>query len=224
MLKYENQIKRVLRKINMANIKYVGYNYTVFCVNNIMEQLDNNDDKPSIIVAYQECANYFPRNKKNSRQNVEHAVRTFKEHASYEYKKMYNPTNPIETNTVFLYNLVQLVREADTESKSLFEKLARIDKEEDLYFLLTNNRGYVTIHDIEKTAMIMGKIINTDKDLIDFAITKCPGIYDVYSSSELTPEDFLKYNQKYLAIRFCTKEFGISIVEAKNLIESVLEG
>lgn len=70
----------------------------------------------------------------------------------------------------------------------------------------------------------MGKEINPndEKDLIRFA-TNAHGVLSIIKSSDMTPEDFLKYGQKYLAIRFCTKEFGISIVEAKNLIESVLE-
>lgn len=226
MLKYENKIKSVLKNIGMEIPKYSGYKYTIFCINNIMEQLDTSSDKPLITVAYSECAKAFSNSSKSyTKQTVEHAIRTYKECAiSREYEKLYDRgTN--QTNTVFFYNIIALIEEYNKETDSVFENLKRIDKDDDLYFLLSNGNGYVTSYDIGKTAKIMGKEINPndEKDLIKFA-KDAPGVSDIIKSSDMMPEYFLRYNQKYLAIRFCTKEFGISIVEAKNLIESVLEG
>ena len=224
MLKYENKIKSVLKNIGMEIPKYSGYKYTIFCVNNIMEQLDTCSDKPLITVAYLECAKAFSNPSKSyTKQCIEHAIRTYKECAiSRDYEKLYGRgTN--QTNTVFFYNIIALIEEYNKETDSVFENLKRIDKDDDLYFLLSN--GYATSYDIEKAAKIMGKEINhpnIEKDLIKFA-KNAPGVLDIIKSSDMMPEYFLRYNQKYLAIRFCIREFGISIVEAKNLIESVLE-
>lgn len=224
MLKYENKIKNVLKNIGMEIPKYSGYKYTIFCVNNIMEQLDTCSGKPLITVAYSECAKAFSNSSKSyTKQCIEHAIRTYRECAtSRYYEKLYDRgTN--QTNTAFFYNIIALIEEYNKETDSVFENLTRIDKDDDLYFLLTDGNGYATSYDIEKAAKIMGKEINPndEKDLIRFA-ANANGISSIIKSSDMTPEDFLKYGQKYLAIRFCTKEFGISIVEAKNLIESVL--
>lgn len=222
MLKYESQIKRALRNIAMERSSYKGYNYVIFCTNYLMEEMENGENKPLVTDAYRMCAKKYDsanKNKPNTKQNVERAIRTFREHSSYEYKKIFKTQ---DTNTSFLYNIITLVKERDNEMENVFSTLNRISKKDDLYFLLYDNKGFVTQYDVEKTATIMNVHIKSEKDLIEFAANKCHGIKKMYMSSELTPEDFLKYNQKYLAIRFCTREFDISIVEAKNLVESAL--
>ncbi len=199
MLKYENKIKSVLKNIGMEIPKYSGYKYTIFCVNNIMEQLDTCSDKPLITVAYSECAKAFSNPSKSyTKQCIEHAIRTYKECAiSRDYEKLYGRgTN--QTNTVFFYNIIALIEEYNKETDSVFENLKRIDKDDDLYFLLSN--GYATSYDIEKAAKIMGKEINhpnIEKDLIKFAKEECNmGIVYISTGSKLnekTLEAIVKY-------------------------------
>lgn len=226
MLKYEEIIKATLKDNKLQAPQYLGYYYLIYCINYIMEQRDICCcDKPSITVAYSECAKVFSNPEKTyTSHSIERAIRTYKKYTiSHNCEKLYN-RDVNQTNTAFIYNIIELIEKYGKETDSVFEKFTRVDKDDDLYFLLTNGNGYATSYDIEKAAKIMGKEINPndEKDLIRFT-ANAHGVSSIIKSSDMTPEDFLKYGQKYLAIRFCTKEFGISIVEAKNLIESVLE-
>ena len=230
MLKYEEIIKATLKDIKLEAPQYLGYRYLVYCINYIMERELDGDYHPLLTAMYSDCAKYYNNTSKRvTGSRVERNIRFYRCRLFYlmsdDIRKKCTIQDTI-TNTSFLYGLVDIVREKANNTNTLKNiNLKRVEKDEELYFLLTNGNGFVNAHDIVKTAKILNKT-DVDEDnraeLIEFAKT-LPGIKYVYSSEDLTPENFLKYGQKYLAIRFCTKEFGISIVEAKNLIESILE-
>ncbi len=230
MLKYEEIIKATLKDIKLEVPQYLGYHYLVYCINYIMERELDGDYHPAFMNMYADCAKYYNNMSKNvTGARVERGIRFYRcrllNLMSDDIRKKCTIEDTI-TNSSFLYGLVNIVHEKANNTNAIKNNiLKRVEKEEELYFLLTNENGFVNAHDIVKTAKILNKT-DVDEDnkaeLIKFAKT-LPGVKYVYSSEDLTPENFLKYGQKYLAIRFCTKEFGISIVEAKNLIESVLE-
>lgn len=230
MLKYEKIIKATLKDIKLEAPQYLGYYYLIYCINYIMESELEGDYHPAFMNMYKDCAEYYNNMSKSvTGSRVERGIRFYRRRLlnlmSDDIRKKCT-MNDIITNSSFLYGLVDIVREkANYMNNPKSINLKRVEKEEELYFLLTNGNGFANAHDIVKTAKILNKTdIDEDNkaELIKFAKT-LPGVKYVYSSEDLTPENFLKYGQKYLAIRFCTKEFGISIVEAKNLIESVLE-
>ena len=230
MLKYEEIIKATLKDIKLEAPRYLGYHYLVYCINYIMERELDGDYHPLFMPMYADCAKYYNNTSKSiTGSRVERGIRFYRcrllRLVSDDIRKKCS-IGDIITNSSFLYGLVNIVSEKANNTNTLKNNiLKRVEKDEELYFLLTNGNGFVNAHDIVKTAKILNKtdVDEDDKaELIKFAKT-LPGVKYVYSSENLTPEDFLKYGQKYLAIRFCTKEFGISIVEAKNLIESVLE-
>ena len=230
MLKYEEIIKDTLKDIKLEAPQYSGYHYLVYCINYIMEKELDGDYHPALMTMYAECAKYHNNTSKSATgSRVERAIRFYRCRLLYLMSDDIRKKCAIKdiiTNSSFLYGLANIVSEKVNNMNSLNNILKRVEKDDELYFLLTNENGFVNTSDIVKTAKILNKAdVDEDKkaELIKFAKT-LPGVKCVYSSKDLTPEDFLKYGQKYLAIRFCTKEFGISIVEAKNLIESVLEG
>lgn len=231
MLKYEEIIKTTLKDIKLTVPQYSGYHYIVYCINYIMEKELDGDYHPALMTMYAECAKYYnnmPKSVTGSR--VERAIRFYRCRLLYlmsdDIRKKCTIGDNI-TNSSFLYGLANIVSEKANNMNTLKNNiLKRVEKNDELYFLLTNGNGFANTHDIVKTAKILNKTdVDEDNkaDLTKFAKT-LPGVKCVYSSKDLAPEDFLKYGQKYLAIRFCTKEFGIGIVEAKNLIESILEG
>ncbi len=231
MLKYEEIIKATLKDAKLEAPQYSGYHYLVYCINYIMEKESDGDYHPALMTMYAECAKYHKNMSKSvTGSRVERAIRFYRCRLSYlmsdDISKKCTIRDSI-TNSSFLYGLANIVSEKANNMNALKNNiLERVEKDDELYFLLTNGNGFVNTRDIVKTAKILNKTdVDEDKkaELIKFAKT-LPGVKCVYSSKDLAPEDFLKYGQKYLAIRFCTKEFGISIVEAKNLIESILEG
>lgn len=80
MLKYEEIIKATLKDNKLQAPQYLGYYYLIYCINYIMEQRDICCcNKPSIIVAYSECAKAFSNPEKTyTSQSIERAIRTYK--------------------------------------------------------------------------------------------------------------------------------------------------
>lgn len=231
-MRYENAIKNVLKEFKLDLPQYLGYNYTIYCVNYIMEKSLAGEQHPAFMTMYKDCAEYYNsiRSSFATSSRVERSIRFFRCRLLYLFDDTLKEKCYVEetiTNSSFLYGLANIVTEkVQSFSESIKESFPeRVKKNKEMYFLLTNGNGFVNIYDIAKTAKILNRT-NIDEDneeeLVEFAKT-LPGVKYVYSSEDLTPEDFLKYGQKVLAIRFCTREFDYTIREAKEMVEDLIK-
>lgn len=228
MMRYENIIRDTIKDIGMEAYQYLGYNYTVYCVNYILENMMNGKSHSGQFgEMYAECAEFYCKDLKPT--SIERSVRFFRCKliglVDEDTRKGLSIDGMV-TNSSFLYGLVAIVTaKLDALSESVKNIPERVEKDKELYFLLTNGNGFVNAYDIAKTAKILNRTNideNNEEELVEFAKT-LPGVKYVYSSKDLTPEDFLRYGQKVLAIRFCTREFDYTIREAKEMVEDLIK-
>lgn len=227
MLKYEEVIKATMQDNGIEAPQYLGYRYTIYCVNYIMEKMINGESRSLFMPMYTDCAKYYG-NTISSR--VERAIRFFRCRMLYLFTDSLKEKCCVEdtiTNTTFLYALAGIATDRLKNCLHAVDKQyqQRVQKEKEFYFLLTNGNGFVNTYDIIKTAKIMNKTDideNNEEQIIEFAKT-LPGVKYVYSSEDLTPEDFLRYGQKVLAIRFCTHEFDCTIREARDMVDDLIK-
>lgn len=87
------------------------------------------------------------------------------------------------------------------------DSLKRKEKESETYYMLPFNKGYTTEHEI-KNALLMcyGICLNDNEEIPSLYLRQTHVCRDV-SSTNLSAEHFLKYNQFTLAREFCRKEY-----------------
>lgn len=231
--KYEDIIKETMKDNKLEVPQYLGYGYTIYCVNYILERAMAGEENPTIMPMYHQCADYYNMVRSTmavTASRVERSIRFFRCRMAHLFSDSLVEKctiNGVITNASFLYGLALAVKERIKDLSESVKKNypERVEKNKETYFLLTNGNGFVNSYDIIKTAKIMNRINideNNEEEIIKFAKT-LPGVKYVYSSEDLTPEDFLRYGQKVLAIRFCTREFDYTIREAKEMIEDLIK-